>query len=312
MRKILITFLGLAIFLSFASQVLAQTPTPACFINTFDGRATSELVTGETYRVIAANLTPGTEYFLITQKGSNQTSLKIGSQTDVRGFLDVIFTFQSTLPPQRDYTLSLQGTSPSISCTVTSSFAIRIGAPTPTPTPTPIPDPGTCKIIAGPPAEFESKCNPDFTPYQEGAFLEKCVCKRTGSPGIAVPTDLIRPSPTIPLPKGTPFQPDCKAIDNDPKKGYECQTAIGPIRTSPKELGGQLLLIILGFAGGTAIFRIIYAGYQMMTAAGNPEHLQEAKETLTAAIIGLLFIIFSVVILRVIGFEILRIPGFGP
>ena len=48
-----------------------------------------------------------------------------------------------------------------------------------------------------------------------------------------------------------------------------------------------------------------------MISQGNPEQVKGAREQLTAAIIGLLFIIFSLVILQVIGFNILRIPGFG-
>jgi hypothetical protein len=45
----------------------------------------------------------------------------------------------------------------------------------------------------------------------------------------------------------------------------------------------------------------------MMTSTGNPEAIQEAKERITSAIVGLLFIIFSLVILQVIGVDILQI-----
>lgn len=87
-------------------------------------------------------------------------------------------------------------------------------------------------------------------------------------------------------------------------------TAFGCIQTNPGEFIGRIFGIILGLAGGIALLLIIYSGYRMVTAAGNPEALQGARETLTAAIVGLLFIIFSFVILEVIGVDVLRIPGF--
>lgn len=87
-------------------------------------------------------------------------------------------------------------------------------------------------------------------------------------------------------------------------------TAFGVVGVDPKQIVETLLGITLGFVGGIALLLIIYAGYKMVTSHGNPEQIESARETLTSAIIGLLFIIFSVVILEVIGVDILRIPGF--
>lgn len=47
----------------------------------------------------------------------------------------------------------------------------------------------------------------------------------------------------------------------------------------------------------------------IITSQGDPRRLQSGKELLTAAIAGLLLVIFSVLILRVIGVNILGIPG---
>ena len=70
--------------------------------------------------------------------------------------------------------------------------------------------------------------------------------------------------------------------------------------------------LFLGLAGGIAVLIIISAGYGIMTSRDNPQALQENRERIMAAIVGLLFVIFSLVILEIIGVDILRIPEFGP
>ena len=86
-------------------------------------------------------------------------------------------------------------------------------------------------------------------------------------------------------------------------------TALGPISTSPGGLVGSIMAILLSLAGGVAILLIIAAGYQLVTSQGNPEKVKAARERLTSAIVGLLFIIFSVALLQIIGISILHIPG---
>lgn len=66
----------------------------------------------------------------------------------------------------------------------------------------------------------------------------------------------------------------------------------------------------IGLAGGLALLCIIYAAFQMQSSQGNPEKLKKAQEMITSCIMGLMLIIFSVFILRLIGVNILRIPGF--
>lgn len=103
----------------------------------------------------------------------------------------------------------------------------------------------------------------------------------------------------------------CAPGTTNGKTNFTCNTALNKIETEPTRLIGKLFGILLSLSGGIALLLIIYSGYQLMMAQGNPEKIQGAKETLTSAIVGLLFIIFSVVILQIIGVEILRIPGFG-
>lgn len=86
-------------------------------------------------------------------------------------------------------------------------------------------------------------------------------------------------------------------------------TALGPIGTDPGSIVKSLMGILLGLSGGVAILLIIAAGFQLSVSRGNPEKVKEARERLTAAIVGLLFIIFSVAILQIIGIDLLHIPG---
>lgn len=99
-----------------------------------------------------------------------------------------------------------------------------------------------------------------------------------------------------------PPEPPCK-------DGF-CVTALGNISTDPGGFIKNILTILLSLAGGIALLLIIASGYRLMTSQGNPERVQAAREQLTSAIVGLLFIIFSLSILTIIGVDILKIPGF--
>ncbi|RJQ24472.1 hypothetical protein C4577_07875 [Candidatus Parcubacteria bacterium] len=51
------------------------------------------------------------------------------------------------------------------------------------------------------------------------------------------------------------------------------------------------------FSGFVAVFLIIYAGVTFVISGGDKEKIESAKKTLTYSILGLLFIIFSYLIL---------------
>lgn len=106
----------------------------------------------------------------------------------------------------------------------------------------------------------------------------------------------------------TPFDP-CKETD---AQGLctKIDTGLITFNTDPAGLIKSLFGLILSLAGGIALLLIIYSGYRLMTSQGDPEKVKGAKETITSAIVGLLFIIFSFVILEIIGINILNIPGF--
>lgn len=127
---------------------------------------------------------------------------------------------------------------------------------------------------------------------------------------ITVKTTNAQPVTTL-TPTLAPFPPPCLPEDMGADgKCKQISTGLGvTIPVDPAGFVKSLFGILLSLAGGIALILIIFSGYQLMTSQGNPEKVQAAKETLTSAIVGLLFIIFSMVILQIIGVTILKIPG---
>jgi hypothetical protein len=88
-------------------------------------------------------------------------------------------------------------------------------------------------------------------------------------------------------------------------------TSIGCINTtSPKDFIEKTVFGLgIGLAGTVSLFCIIYAAFQVQLSQGNPEKLKKSQEMMTSCITGLILILFSIFILRVIGVDILRLPG---
>ncbi len=101
-----------------------------------------------------------------------------------------------------------------------------------------------------------------------------------------------------------------KRLPDDPLDCKTLDTAIGKIGLKPLDFINNIFSYVLSIAFIAALGLIIYGGYYYMISRGDPERIKHAREILTAAIIGLLFIIFSFVILQVIAGDILRIPEF--
>lgn len=88
-------------------------------------------------------------------------------------------------------------------------------------------------------------------------------------------------------------------------------TAIGCINREPQAILIKFITVGLGMSGGVALLTFLAAGFIFSTSQGDPKAYGIAKEMMTASIVGILFVIFSITILQFIGFEILKIPGFG-
>jgi len=94
-----------------------------------------------------------------------------------------------------------------------------------------------------------------------------------------------------------------------PSDKEECSPGIEGLLPAPEYLGPEISIpelfsalgAILYPAGiGIGIFFVIKAGYQFMMSEGEPQAVKDAQETLSAAIMGIVFIILSASILRVI------------
>lgn len=102
---------------------------------------------------------------------------------------------------------------------------------------------------------------------------------------------------------------DCFGKDKKAPTG-KLWTAVGCIDTSAPGIVRSLLSVGLGLSGGVVLLSILVGAFMLATSAGEPKKVQEAQEIISAAIIGLLFVIFSAIILQFIGASILHVPGF--
>ena len=112
----------------------------------------------------------------------------------------------------------------------------------------------------------------------------------------------------------------CSQIDESAPEYQSCAdcfsndgiwTAVGCIPSNPNDVIKVIITIGLALGGGVVLVMILAGSFMLSVSQGDPNKTKEAKEIITSAIIGLLFVIFSVTILQFIGVEILHIPGFG-
>lgn len=88
-------------------------------------------------------------------------------------------------------------------------------------------------------------------------------------------------------------------------------TALGCLNITGKQTISQILGWAVGVGGGIAFLLIVYSGFQMATASGDPKRVKASQELLTAALGGLVLIVLSVVLLNFIGVKVLNLGGLG-
>lgn len=109
---------------------------------------------------------------------------------------------------------------------------------------------------------------------------------------------------------GVEGQPACTSA-----KGVPCGdgvlTAIGCVPTKPDRLIQGLMKVFAGAGGGIALLLMAFGAIQMITSQGSPEGIKAGQERFASAALGLLFVIFSVLLLEIIGVNILGLNQFG-
>lgn len=146
-----------------------------------------------------------------------------------------------------------------------------------------IPPPAdTCSVVGG---YLENDCKIGKVCNSTATACETCV---SGTGGICFKSA-----------DGTQFVNNCCA-------GYMCpETVSGIVPCIPgndqvRKLLNTVTGILLPLAVILGMILIIHNGYKLMTSQGDPTKLQEGKDGLTSAIIGLIFVLMAVSILRVI------------
>ena len=89
-------------------------------------------------------------------------------------------------------------------------------------------------------------------------------------------------------------------------------TAIGCIPVNDiSTFAAWLLERLIFVASGIAFLLLVLGAIQILTSSGSPDRVKAGGELITSAISGLLLIILSVFLLKLIGVDILHIPGFS-
>ncbi len=182
----------------------------------------------------------------------------------------------------------------------------------PTPINTPIPTETSLLIQCKkrPPA-LHVVCDPiDWIPCKEGEMCcstpEGCnpyggVADSAAASGI--PTQISSPTPAV----------TTGATDNlgyEPcEEGKGVQTALGCIPFEADALVRFFFRNLMGVVGGIGLLLMIYGSFLVLTSQGDQEKVKRGREIITTTVSGILFIIFSLFLLRFIGIEILHIPG---
>jgi hypothetical protein len=113
---------------------------------------------------------------------------------------------------------------------------------------------------------------------------------------------------------GCPADGDDLTIYNEPfadvitGRIYNELGCIGTDNTST--VVNTFMRLALGIMGGIVILRIIQGAITMQQ--GSPESVEEGREIIVAALVGLLVLIFSAAILNFLGINILGIKDFQP
>lgn len=89
-------------------------------------------------------------------------------------------------------------------------------------------------------------------------------------------------------------------------------TSIGCIPLDmPTFIGQFVLTTLLGLAGILSVGCLIFWAIQLQTRGAEADTIKKAKEGIRSCLLGLMLVIFSIFIIRLVGVSILGLPGLG-
>ncbi len=160
-------------------------------------------------------------------------------------------------------------------------------------------------------AHFKYECHgtapgdpQEFQEYEFDIFTDACMIP--GNPGACVPLYGTCSAPSDCCgynPGGNPEVYTCEAgVCSDINATYPADSV--PEYTGPlinfENLVRAIFLIVLPVAVGfIGIPLIIINGYKILTSQGDPQRVQSGKEGLTSAVVGLIFVLLALSILRI-------------
>lgn len=88
-------------------------------------------------------------------------------------------------------------------------------------------------------------------------------------------------------------------------------TAVGEINPSASGIASWAVTTGFGIVSGAGVILVLYGAIKYNMSKGDPRSLEEAKDTITAALAGLAVVALAATIMGYLGWDILKIPGFG-
>lgn len=101
--------------------------------------------------------------------------------------------------------------------------------------------------------------------------------------------------------QGAPGENPCGA------PGGDCDTAIGSISSNGVDFISKVLEISLGIAGAIALILMVIGSIRVLASSGDQQRLNGGREMIIAAVAGLLFIVFSILILQFIDAKLINV-----
>lgn len=93
---------------------------------------------------------------------------------------------------------------------------------------------------------------------------------------------------------------------SSPNLGIEYPREAGLTNADPRIIAAKIIRVVLGLIGIILLGLIIYAGFLWMTAGGNSDNIDKAKQIISASVIGLIIVlsayaIASYVMVKILG-----------